>query len=323
MLSRRRNSGFTLVELLVTIAILIMLVGILFPGLSKARKSAKATVCKTRLADLGKGIAMYADDNEGRLMPGRMPKVDNENWAIVIEGGKKYRPTFLAMMGSYIGIQPFKKNATSSSYGWQWDEKGDRQNYVNESYLCPAVPDWVDERNGAYGYNYQFLGNGRLRDQEDSFSFKNWPVPVSLVKSPAACVAVGDCMGTAASFHQHKRSPYEDDGGRILSIEGRTPSAYGNEGFNLDPPRVVGADGSGRTGEMALLDVDDGLRSAVDERHLGKCNILWLDAHASAENYNTLGYKVAPDTKIVEKDGNNKLWNILGEDVAWTMATTP
>ena len=319
MLSRRRNSGFTLVELLVSIAILTMLIGILIPGLSRARKSAKATVCKTRLAELGKGIAMYADDNDGLLLPGRMPKVDGENWAISIEGGMKYRPTFLAMMGSYLGIPPFRMNAPRSTYEWPWLEKGDRQNYVNESYLCPTVPEWVDERNGAYGYNYQFLGNSRLRDQANIYSFKNWPVPVSLVKAPAGCVAVGDSMGTAASFIPRERAPYEDDGGMESLAEGRTPSAFGNEGFNLDPPKVVGDGGSGgaETGEMALL--DDDYRSAVDARHLGKCNILWVDGHASPETYKALGYNVASDTKIVEQDGNNRLWNILAEDVAWTM----
>lgn len=314
MLSRRRNSGFTLVELLVTVAILAMLIGILVPGLSRARRAAKATVCKTRLASIGKGLTMYTDDNEGRLMPGRMPKVDNENWAIDIEGGKKYRPTFLAMMGSYLGLQPFSKNASRANYQWPWLERGDRQNYVNDSYLCPVVPDWVDERNGAYGYNYQFLGNSRLRDEGDMFSFKNWSVPVSLVKAPAECVAVGDCMGTAASFLKRRRAPYEDDGGFHDPQAGRTPSALGNEGFNLDPPKV-----DAENGEMALL--DEGYRSAVDERHLNKCNILWVDGHATPETYNTLGYKVAGDTKIVENDGNNKLWNTFREDVAWTLPT--
>jgi len=329
-LSRRRNSGFTLVELLVSIAILTMLIGILIPGLSRARKSAKATVCKTRLATIGKGLTMYTDDNEGQLMPGRMPKVDEENWAISIEGGKKYRPTFLAMMGSYIGIQPFAKNATRAAYQWPWLELGDRQNYVHDAYLCPVVDDWVDERNGAYGYNYQFLGNARLRIEGNPYSFKNWPVPLALVKAPSECVAVGDSLGTAAAFGKNNRMPYEDDGGFIHPDQGRTPSAMGNEGFNLDPPKVVGADGSGdgETGEMALM--EEGKRSAVDERHLSKCNILWLDGHCSPETYRTLGYVVDDNRdaehrllygRVMDMGESNKLWHSRREDVAWTMPT--
>ena len=59
----RKRSGFTFVELLVSVGVLTLLIGILLPSLNKARKAAKATLCKTRLAELGKGLTMYVDDN--------------------------------------------------------------------------------------------------------------------------------------------------------------------------------------------------------------------------------------------------------------------
>ena len=108
-------------------------------------------------------------------MPSRMPKISDEEWAIHIEGGKKYRPTFIAILGSYIGMQPFKNPAPRKVFWGRPHEMGDRQNYTQDNFLCPSVPDWSDERNGAYGYNYQFLGNSRLYDSSDWYSLQEFP----------------------------------------------------------------------------------------------------------------------------------------------------
>lgn len=65
----RRSRGFTLIELLVVIAIISLLVSILLPSLQQARDLAKATVCMTQLAGIGKAMAMYANDNDGWYPP--------------------------------------------------------------------------------------------------------------------------------------------------------------------------------------------------------------------------------------------------------------
>ena len=101
------SRGFTLIELLVVIGILSTLMGLLLPSLGRARKQAITTVCMTRLRTLGQGLTMYSVDNTDVFVPGRMPKVDDEHWQSWIAGGLKYRPTFLAMMGSYVGVPPF------------------------------------------------------------------------------------------------------------------------------------------------------------------------------------------------------------------------
>jgi len=69
-LSRRANArrrGFTLIELLVVIAAIALLMALLAPALSRARKQAKATVCQARLKQWGTILALYAQDNEGRF----------------------------------------------------------------------------------------------------------------------------------------------------------------------------------------------------------------------------------------------------------------
>lgn len=59
--------GFTLVELLVVVAILVLLAALLFPVLSKARERGKDGGCISNLAQIGKAMALYATDHDDCL----------------------------------------------------------------------------------------------------------------------------------------------------------------------------------------------------------------------------------------------------------------
>ncbi|MCP4450038.1 MAG: type II secretion system protein [Planctomycetes bacterium] len=59
--------AFTLIELLVVIAVIAVLMGILMPSLQKARKMAKATVCRFHLKEWGFIFHLYAADNQNKL----------------------------------------------------------------------------------------------------------------------------------------------------------------------------------------------------------------------------------------------------------------
>jgi len=60
----KRRNAFTLIELLVVVAIIALLISILLPSLSRAREIAKRTVCASNLGGIGRGIKVYANDNE-------------------------------------------------------------------------------------------------------------------------------------------------------------------------------------------------------------------------------------------------------------------
>ena len=64
----RRVTAFTLVELLVVIAVIALLISILIPALSRAREQANKVKCLSNLRQLGMAFVMYAGDNK-QLFP--------------------------------------------------------------------------------------------------------------------------------------------------------------------------------------------------------------------------------------------------------------
>lgn len=63
----RQRRAFTLIEVLVVVAIIALLISILLPSLRMARESGKASVCLSQQHQIGIGLAVYAHDNKGFL----------------------------------------------------------------------------------------------------------------------------------------------------------------------------------------------------------------------------------------------------------------
>lgn len=62
MMPRPRPTGFTLIEILVVIAIIAILAAILFPVFAQARESARQTMCGSNMRQLGLAMRMYITD---------------------------------------------------------------------------------------------------------------------------------------------------------------------------------------------------------------------------------------------------------------------
>lgn len=63
----KKREAFTLVELLVVIAVIAVLMSILMPSLQRVRKIAKATIYRSNVKQWGLIFNLYAQDNESKL----------------------------------------------------------------------------------------------------------------------------------------------------------------------------------------------------------------------------------------------------------------
>jgi prepilin-type N-terminal cleavage/methylation domain-containing protein len=71
--------GFSLIELLVVIATVALLLSLLLPAVSRARQSAKQTVCISNLRQIGLAIDLYAQTHRGEWPRYVVDSVDVDN----------------------------------------------------------------------------------------------------------------------------------------------------------------------------------------------------------------------------------------------------
>ena len=99
--------AFTLIELMVVIAILSVLVGLLLPALAGAKLKAKGVKCTSNLKQVGMAFLLYAADSNDQLPPFnsggpfRSPTFPHNptNWWYQILSNRKYLPDVTVQRG--------------------------------------------------------------------------------------------------------------------------------------------------------------------------------------------------------------------------------
>ena len=123
----RRRPGFTLVELMTVIAIIVLLIGVLIPTLSSARKQAKAARTKGLLKALESGCEMFHTDlHRYPQSHGENPFEDEE---IPLMGAQ-----WLALQLLGADSRGFVEPALKNDSG---EDPGDRDGEIDEE-------DWLD-----------------------------------------------------------------------------------------------------------------------------------------------------------------------------------
>ena len=163
----RRSSAFTLIDVLVTLVVIAVLVGIMLPSLAVVKETTRRVVCSSNIRQVGLGITMFADDNKG-LLPsttftninlGRLPAETN-----------RLRIASTSLFASRVN--------TDNQPSAQWDGLG---HLYNEDYLetpgifyCPShqgrfrhseqVAAWNRSDSNIVG-NFQYRGEGPNGDR--------------------------------------------------------------------------------------------------------------------------------------------------------------
>lgn len=70
LVRRKKAGGFTLIELMIVIAIIAILAAILVPNFIRARAQGQFTACKSNLKNIGTALEMYSTDASGRYATG-------------------------------------------------------------------------------------------------------------------------------------------------------------------------------------------------------------------------------------------------------------
>lgn len=84
-----RRRGFTLIEMLLVVSIIVTLISILLPAMSNAKGSARRAKCQVSLRGLGQSVFQYTTDWAGKLFP-----YDNAT-------GLKYESFWMTLLEAY------------------------------------------------------------------------------------------------------------------------------------------------------------------------------------------------------------------------------
>jgi prepilin-type N-terminal cleavage/methylation domain-containing protein/prepilin-type processing-associated H-X9-DG protein len=152
--------AFTLLELLVVVAIIVLMLALLLPGLDSARETAKESVCGQTLRGMMVGIQGYIKENNDYFPPYAHvvyldpPPVPSTRFAAILNNGKYTGPTMCPNYSEGL------RSGSSSSWA-PGDDAGAKQ--------AIKRAEWKKEMGYAYNLQVGYLVQFPSRDYDYIF----------------------------------------------------------------------------------------------------------------------------------------------------------
>ena len=129
----RAKNRFSLIELLIVIAILAILASMLLPALSQAKKKARTILCLSNMRTNAFSVLSYADENGDYVVPAWAPVYAQNltSWHIMIDMGYLKAVDASTADGTFIPYAAYKSR------------------YSNTSLLCPEGINITDQYIGS------------------------------------------------------------------------------------------------------------------------------------------------------------------------------
>lgn len=176
-----KRHAFTLIELLITIAVIALLIGILLPSLGAARRTAQSVICASNARQLVIAAGIYAGDADSHLPPGAPDFLTNHTrW----HGSRASTTSSFAPTGGTL--TPYLEASSGRVRACPTFEPTSRALEDTD----PSQTGAFESAAGGFGYNNTYLG--QTRDRTGSLITDQLGARIDKAQRPAATAAFAD-----------------------------------------------------------------------------------------------------------------------------------